>query len=58
MRNVQFPTTKAKTSLEADVLDKDSVEAVQDKDGKYFFVFPFAFQPHNFEDGIVMSICI
>lgn len=31
-RNVQLPAIKAKASLEADVLDKDSVEAVNDKD--------------------------
>ncbi|XP_057766478.1 glyoxylase I 4 [Salvia miltiorrhiza] len=31
-RNVQFPVIKAKTSLETDVLDKDSAEAVNDKD--------------------------
>lgn len=39
-RNVQLPAIKAKASLEADVLDKDSVEAVNNQDGNHFFIFP------------------
>lgn len=39
-RNVQFSSVVANASLEADVLDKDSAEAVNDKAGKHFFIFP------------------
>lgn len=40
-QNAQFPAIKAKASLEADVLDKGSAEAIDNKDGNHFFIFPF-----------------